>query len=148
MKRTSRLKPLAAVAIVLIVSSTSWAADKTIQNRDGSCLISVPANWTGTELPGIASSPDKQLSAAVSSPKMVDSFTELKQTAQSVYKDSKVTKNSATEFEMEGQSITGKPDVYRAIPANGNKFCIVEVTYEGGSADAARKIAETLKAGK
>jgi hypothetical protein len=124
-------KLLAVSALVVSVSSLSWAGDKTIQNRDGSCMVSVPANWTGTELPGIASSPDKQLSLAVSSPKMVDSFSELKQTAKSVYKNSKVTKDSATEFEMEGESIAGKPDVYRAIPGNGNKFCIAEVTYQG-----------------
>lgn len=141
-------KLFAVSAVALVFCSPSWAADKTVQNRDGSCMVSVPANWAGTGLPGIASSPDKQISLAVSSPKMVASFSELKQTAQSVYKDSKVTKNSATEFEMEGPSITGKPDVYRAIPASGNKFCIVEVTYQGASADAARKIAETLKAGK
>jgi hypothetical protein len=76
---------------------------------------------------------------------MVDFFTEPQQTAQPVYK---VTRNSASGFERKGQSITGRPDVYRAIPANGNKFCIAEVTYPGASGDAARKGRETLKAGK
>ena len=44
---------------------------------------------------------------------------------------------------MEGQSITGKPDVYRAMAASGNKFRIVAVTYPSASPATARKIAET-----
>jgi hypothetical protein len=140
---------MAVLGLALIASSSSFAADsKTIKSRDGVCQVSVPADWSGGELPGMASSPDKQVSLVVSSPKMVDSFSELKQTAQSVYKNSKVTKDSATEFEMEGQSTTGKPDVYRAIPAGGNKFCIVEVTYKSGTSEEARKTAESLKSAK
>ena len=140
------------MAVLALIASSSllvWAADsKTIKSRDGVCQVSVPADWSGGELPGMASSADKQVSLVVSSPKMVDSFSELKQTAQSVYKNSKVTKDSATEFEMEGQSTTAKPDVYRAIPAGGNKFCIVEVTYKSGTPEEARKTAASLKSAK
>jgi hypothetical protein len=92
----------------------------------------------------MADSPDKKVSAIVSAPKMVDSFAEAKQTAKSVYKNSKVVKDSATEFEMEGKSITDKPDIYRLIPVAGNKFCIAEVQYQIGTLDDARKIVETV----
>jgi hypothetical protein len=79
---------------------------------------------------------------------MIDSFDQLKQTAQTIYRGSKVTRDSSTEFEMEGKSITGKPNVYRAIPISGNKFCITEVMYESGTVEQARKLAETLSASK
>ena len=104
-----------------------------------------PPEWKTTDGFGIAQSLDKKFSATVSSPKMIDSFSELKQNARTVYKESKVTKDSLTEFEMEGKSIAGKPDVYRAIPVAGNKFCIVDVTYPDGSLEEARKIAASLK---
>jgi len=77
---------------------------------------------------------------------MIDTFDELKQTARTVYKDSKVTKDSATEFEMVGKSITGKPDVYRAIPAGAGKFCVAEITYSAGTPEDASKILAALKA--
>jgi hypothetical protein len=44
---------------------------------------------------------------------------------------------------MEGQSMNGKPDMYRGIPIAGGKFCIAEVIYESGTAADARKIAES-----
>jgi hypothetical protein len=46
---------------------------------------------------------------------------------------------------MEGQSMNGKPNVYRGIPIAGGKFCIAEVICESGTAEGARKIAVTLK---
>jgi hypothetical protein len=126
-----------------------FAADgKTISTRDGVCQVTVPTTWVVGSIGTIADSPDKKLTAIVSSPKMMDSFAEAKQTAKSVYKNSKVVKDSATEFEMEGKSITDKPDVYRLIPVAGNKFCIAEVQYQSGSVEDARKIVETLKSGK
>ncbi len=128
-------KKIIVLAILALFTSSLWAADKVIKSRDGNCQISIPSDWSASEIPGFANSPDKQLTVAMSSPKMVDSFSELKQTAHSVYKDSRVTKDSATEFEMEGMSQTGKPDVYRGIPAGGKVFCIVEVTYKSGAPD-------------
>lgn len=141
-------KIIALIILALLTSSLSQAADKVIKSREGNCQISVPADWSVSAIPGFANSPDKQMSVAMSSPKMMDSFSELKKTAQSVYKDDKVTKDSATEFEMEGQSQNGKPNVYRGIPAGGTIFCIVDVTYAGGKPDVARSIARTLKPGK
>jgi hypothetical protein len=123
-----------------------FAADgKTIATRDGGCQVTVPATWVVGAIGSMADSPDKKVSAVVSSPKMIDSFGEAKQTAKTVYKNSRVVKDSATEFEMEGKSITDKPDVYRLIPVAGNKFCVAEVQYQSGTVDDARKIVETLK---
>jgi hypothetical protein len=48
---------------------------------------------------------------------------------------------------MEGLSMNNKPTVYRGIQLNG-KVCIVEVIYESGTLDDARKIAESLKPAK
>ena len=137
------------VALALLAGPICWSADsKTVKSRDGGCQVSVPADWTAGELGGSAASADKKVTLAVSSPKMIDSFEELKKTSQSVYTSSKVTKSTASEFVLEGESITGKPDVYRAIAAGGGKFCIVEVIYESGGPEAARAIAMTLKGTK
>ena len=138
-----------AVATVLLLGFVLSAADsKVIKSRDGACQIAVPDDWTPGALGGTADGPDHKVSAAVSSPKAIDSFEQLKSTAQIVYRGSKVTKDSATEFEMEGKSITGKPNVYRAIPISGNKFCIAEVMYESGTVEQARKLAATVAAAK
>jgi hypothetical protein len=133
---------------VLAAMAISAADTKIIKSRDGACQIAVPSDWTPGALGGTADAPDKKASAAVSSPKAIDSFDQLKQTAQSIYRGSKVTKDSATEFEMEGKSITGKPNVYRAIPIPDGKFCASEAMYENGDAAQARKVAETLSAAK
>jgi hypothetical protein len=122
--------------------------DQIVKSRDGACQVSVPASWKVTPMLASAASADNKLSITVSSPKMIDSFSELKQNAKSVYKQSKPTKDTATEFEMEGSSMAGKPDVYRAIPAVSGKYCIAEVIYESGTIDAARAIVRTLKATK
>jgi len=49
---------------------------------------------------------------------------------------------------MEGQSLGGKPNVYRAIPVSGNRFCLADVTYTGGAVEEARRIARTMKGTK
>lgn len=139
----------AAIGVALVASSFTMAADKqTIKSRDGSCQVSVPANWVPSEIGGSADAPDHKIVMAVSSPKMVDSYAEAKQNAQTVYKNSKVTVNSPAEFVMEGQSITGKPDVYRIVPISSSKFCIVEVIYQNGAVDQAREIASSLHSAK
>lgn len=138
-----------ALAMALLVGLGISAADtKVIRSRDGGCQITVPDDWTPGALGGTADGPDRKISAAVSSPKMIDSFDQLKSTAQVIYRGSKVTKDSSTEFQMEGKSISGKPNVYRAIPVSGNKFCISEVMYESGTVEEARKLAETVSAAK
>ncbi len=139
---------MALSSLLFMACAVSQSADtKAIKSRDGGCQVSVAMDWTVGVLGGTADSSDKRLSLAISSPKMVDSFAELKQTAKAVYKNNKIIKDSASEFEMEGSSTTGQPDVYRAIPVSSNKFCIVEVTYKTGNPDAARAIAQTLRAG-
>jgi hypothetical protein len=140
---------IAVVTTATLAGALCQAADAPpIKSRDGSCAVTVPAGWSVGELGGTAESANKQVSLAISSPKMVDSFAELKQTAKSVYKNSKITKESAGEFEMEGQSITGQPNVYRAVPIRSGKFCIVEVIYKTGNPDDARAIIRTLRAAK
>jgi hypothetical protein len=133
--------------VLAFTVAASAQADKVVKSNDGSCQLTVPSAWTAGGF-GLANSPDKKVTATVSSPKMMDSFSQLKQTAPTVYPNSKVTKDSATEFEMEGQSQAGKPDVYRAIPIAASKFCIAEVIYQNGTADDARAIVRTLKAAK
>ena len=136
------------IALLCVVfAATCLAQERTMKSRDGGCQVSVPADWKTDDAFGLSQSPDKKSSATVSSPKMIDSFSALKQNARTVYQESKVTKDSATEFEMEGKSVAGKPDVYRAVRIAGNKFCIVNVTYQGGPEEA-RKIAASLKVAK
>jgi len=148
MTRGVRVAGTMAAAIVMAAGVIAQA-DKIAKSTDGTCLVTVPGTWALGSVPSLATSSDKNMSVIVSSPKMIDSFDELKKLARSTYPESKVTKDSATEFEMQGKSVTGKPDVYRAIPAGPNKFCIAEITYDSGTVDDARKIVLTLKtAGK
>ena len=137
------------MAFALAAGTLCWSADTlAIKTRDGNCQVTVPAGWTAGGLPGTADSADQQVSLAISSPKMLDSFAELKQTAKSIYADSKVTKDTGTEFIMEGQSMNHEPDVYRAIPTGAGKYCVVEVIYKTGGPEQPRAIAQTLKAAK
>lgn len=132
---------------LLCISLFAAATDtKTITSHTGNCALSVPESWTVQPAIGSAQSPDKSISVVVSSPTHgLSTLSEVEETAPTVYKNDKVTKKSSSEFEMEGKSLTGKPNVYRAIPA-GAKVCIAEVMYESGSADDAKAILETMKA--
>jgi len=137
-----------ALWLTLAVTAV-WADDGIkITTRDGSCQVTVPASWVAGSVGGFGNSADKKSTVAVSSPKQVASFDALKQTARGIYTNDKVTKDSATEFEMEGESMNGKPNVYRGIPIAGGKFCIVEVIYQRGTAEDARKIAGSVKSAK
>jgi len=137
-----------AILCLLTISLSVSAADtKLAKNPDGNCSISVPANWSTDSLGG-AESPDKKVTLTVSSPKHgLTSLAQVHQLAPTVYKDDKVTKDTASEFMMEGKSINGKPNVYRAVPA-GDKVCIVDVQYDNNDAAAAKAIAGSLKAAK
>ena len=143
------MNKIAALGAALAMAfALAAAATKVIKSRDGGCQITVPGDWSPGALGGTGDSADHKVSAAVSSPKMVDSFDQLKRTAQIIYRGSRVTKDSASEFEMEGKSISDKPNVYRAIPLSSNKFCISEVIYASGTVEDARKIAQTVGAAK
>ena len=135
------------ICLFSLVLGASAANSKVVKNPEGNCSVSVPANWTAGTL-GNATSPDKKVSIIVSSPKRgLTSITQVQQMAPGIYPDDKVTKSSSTEFEMEGKSISGKPNVYRAVPA-GARVCIAEITYENGNTADARNTAGTLKAEK
>ncbi len=128
---------------VITIATAAHAQDKTIVNRDGSCQVSVPSTWTSS-LPGTAESADKKVSIAISSPK-IDSFATLKTNVRNLYTHDKVTKESATEIELEGAGMSNMPNVYRGL-VTGGKICIGEVTYKSGTVEDARKILSTLKA--
>lgn len=122
-----------------------FAADKTVVYKD--CQLTVPAEWSSEKaLPNQAASPDKKQVVTVTEPRFMDSFAQLKQAARSAYPKSKVITDTADNFEMEGTSNNGKPNLYRAISLSGGHYCIAEVTYETGSAEQGKKILQTLKA--
>jgi len=123
------------------------AQGKAVTSHDGSCQVTVPADWQVMGSFGIANALDKSMDVAVTSPRSSPTLASLKQTAQMLYTADKVVKDTASEFQMEGQGISGKPNVYRGIQIPG-KVCLVEVTYSNGATDDARKIAETLKSAK
>lgn len=134
---------LAAVA----ASSILCAQGKPVTSHDGSCQVTVPADWTVSGNFGFANSADNQVSVAVTMPRSTPTLGELKPTAQMIYANDKVVKDTPTAFQMEGQGLEGKPNVYRGIQLAG-KICVVEVTYSSGTIDDARKIAESLKSAK
>ncbi len=135
------------LCILLGIPLIATAADtKTVTSRTGNCTLTIPSDWNFEQLVSTAQSPDKKITVTVTSPTHgLSTIAEVEETAPSVYKDDKVTKKTSSEFEMEGKSVTGKPNVYRAIPA-GAKVCIAEIMYESGTAADARAIIETLKA--
>ena len=144
------LKKSAFLTLVAIASCPLLFAQmgKTVTNHTGVCQVTVPANWTIDGTFGMANSPDKKVSVAVTSPMSNTSLLKTEQSAPRMYPKDKVTKSTPSEFEMEGFSaMNGKPNVYRGIQLPG-KICLVEVIYESGTVADARKIAETLKSAK
>ena len=141
-KTTTRL------ATVALLCVSAWGADKTIKQRG--CELSVPENWKIDSDGASANSPDKKLTAVVGQFgfSSVESFADAKQMAKGANEGNKVTKESATELELEGASMLGKPHVYRVVPTGAKTFCAGEVMYSGAAVQDARKIARTLKAAK
>ena len=141
------MKNFCLIPCLLLIAAAATAADtKTATSPEGKCAVTVPSTWTTDGLGGIES-PDKKISATVRSPKHgLTSLADVKQMAPGVYKDDKVTKDTASDFEMEGKSLNGKPNFYRAIPA-GAQLCILEVTYDSpASASGAKAVIDSLKA--
>jgi hypothetical protein len=131
----------------LAAGSILYAQGKTVTSHKGDCQLTVPADWNVTPMFGMANSPDNKWSATLTSPANTTTLGQLKSNAQMIYTNDKVVKDTPTEFQMEGQSLDGKPNVYRGIQLAG-KICIVDVTYDSGTVDDARKIAATLKGAK
>ena len=138
------VRSVSLTIVIVLASIPARAQDKTVTTRDGSCQATIPASWVVGSFPGSAGSADKKSSIIISSPKY-SSFATLKDNARKVYANDKMTKDSPTEFEMEGKTDNGKPNVYRGVAAR-TKLCIGEVIYESGTAGDARKILSTLKA--
>ena len=137
------MKSAFTLVALLLLAPLAFSAD--VKDHTGTCTVTVPSGWSISTLVGNAQSPDKKVSITVSSPTHgLNSLDQVKQLAPQMYKDDKVTKTSGSEFEMEGTSLGGKPNVYRAIPA-GAKVCIAEIVYQSGTASDAKAIIETLK---
>jgi hypothetical protein len=134
-------------AASLIAGSMLCAQGKAVTSHDGSCQVTVGADWSVTTGFGIANSADKSVNVAVTMPRGTTTLADLKQTVQMIYTGDKIVKDTASEFQMEGMSVMNAPNVYRAIQLPG-KICVVEVTYTSGTIDDARNIAMTLKANK
>ena len=141
------LASIGLVGAVLAHSPLHAQTTRAVTSHDGSCQVSVPGDWTSALPFGVADAPDKSMGVAVSSPKLSPTLASVKQNVPQLYPNDKVVKDTASEFQMEGQGINGKPNVYRGIQIPG-KVCLVEVTYSGDDIDAARKIALTLKSAK
>jgi hypothetical protein len=134
------------VPVLLSLSLCAVAADtQVVKSHAGNCAVVVPADWNATGGLGVARSPDKKLLVAVTTPRSMNSLSEVKQMAPSIYTGDKVTKDSGSEFEMAGTGMGGKPNIYRAIPAGSAGVCIAEVNYESGTEDQAKQVIESLK---
>jgi hypothetical protein len=141
------MKKLYLTSCLLLTALAAMAADtKTATSPEGKCAVTVPSTWTTDGLGG-ASSPDNKITSIVRSPKNgLTSMTDVRQAAPTVYTRDKVTKDSASDFQMEGKSLNGKPNFYRAIPAGG-QLCILEVIYDKPeSASEAKGVIDSLKA--
>ena len=130
--------------LLLTLSAAAFGADLTLVSHTGKCIATVPGDWTVGAVKSLGNSPDKKVSLVISNPTMEKNFEELKVNVQKIYTDDKVTKSTASEFEMEGKSGNGRPNVYRAI-VSGGTICIGELQYQSGTATDARKLIQTLK---
>lgn len=135
---------LSAAAVIFALHAQ---AQQPVTSHDGSCQVTAPGNWQVSGSFGIATSPDKSMSIAVTSPRLSPALDSIKKNAPMIYPGDKVVKSTATEFQMEGENGAGKANVYRGIQLPG-KVCLVEVDYAPGAIDEARKIAESLKSAK
>lgn len=147
MRKLARCASIVLSMAVLSLVQKSFAQGKPVTSHNGACQVTVPGDWSVSGTFGIADSADKTVNVAVTNPRSTNTLADLKQTAQMIYTNDKVVKDTAEEFQMEGQSINGKPNVYRAIQLTGG-VCVVEVTYSSATIDDARKIAATLKSAK
>jgi hypothetical protein len=145
--RMSKKSLVLVLAVFVVSAALSAQATKTVTSHNGVCQVTVPASWQVNAMFGSAKSADKKVSVSLSSPIHSTSLHETTQSASMMYPGDKVVKSTAGEFQMEGVSMNNKPNVYRGIQLPG-KVCIVEVIYEAGTADDARRIALSLKAGK
>lgn len=132
--------------LVCAATTLSAQAGKAVTSHDGNCQVTVPSEWSSAGNFGLATSPDKSMSIIVSSPNLSPTLDNIRKNAPRLYPNDKVVKDTSADFQMEGQGINGKPNVYRGIQVP-NRVCLVEVTY-GDSIDDARKIAATLKCAK
>jgi hypothetical protein len=140
------MKLCSAALVMLCATAPTLFAQKAVISHDGNCQVSVPSEWSSAGNFGLATSPDKSMSVIVSSPNLSPQLDMVKKNAPTLYPNDKVVKSTATEFQMEGQGMNGKANVYRGIQVP-NRVCLVEVTYSDSIEDA-RKIAETLKSAK
>src|SRR5579864_3880561 len=94
-------------SLLLLLAAGSMLADdsKAIKTRDGKCQAAVPASWNVGMITSMATSSNPKMNAIVSSP-LRSTFDAVKQNAQKLYTNDKVTKDSATEFQMEGKSMS------------------------------------------
>ncbi len=142
--RSREVNSMKQTLLLLVISLPALAADKTLLSRNGLCTATIPSDWTVGTITSMGDSADKKVSFVISSPTMMDSFQQLKTNAHQMYAEDKVTKDTASEFQMEGKGQSGKPNVYRAV-ISGKTMCIGEVIYQSGTIADARKIAETLR---
>jgi hypothetical protein len=129
--------------LLITISVAAFGADKPLVTRNGLCAATIPGDWTVGPISSMGDSADRKVSFVISNPSRTNSLAELKNNAQMMYAEDKVTKDTATEFQMEGKGQNGKPNAYRAV-ISGKTICIGEVVFESGTIADARKIAETL----
>lgn len=127
-----------------MISGVAFAdgAAKPLVSAGGKCSVALPADWTATG--AVAQSKDKKVSVAVAQPKAKGTFADLKTTLKKDVKDAKVVKDTASELELEGKAVDGKPNVYRAIAAGTSVFCTAEARYDAGGDGVARTIVHSL----
>ena len=82
-------------ALILAISISAFAADKTLVTRTGACTATIPADWTVGTITSMGESADKKVSFVISNPTRTDSFAELKSNAHQIYAEDKVTKDTA-----------------------------------------------------
>lgn len=146
-KSSWRIAVGCVIAAIAAAAPIDAQSGKQVTSHDGSCQVTVPGDYEQMSNLGIANSPDKSITIAVSSPKLSPQLSQVKETAPRLYPDDKIVKNTATEFQMEGMNGAHRPNVYRGIQIPG-KVCLVEVDYRSGTIENARRIAETLKSAR
>lgn len=137
------MKHRVVLALLVVVSSLAFAnAPRNVADLEGLCQVTVPADWQVMR----SVQPfyewllvsNGHMTMTVNSARItLDTAKEL---AKPIYKNPKITKDTADEFEME---VTPN-QIFRAIPAGSKGICSAQVSYSPGSIDDARKVVRTL----
>lgn len=131
-----------AFILVGAASSASATDGQRLLSTKKTCQMTVPANWqAGKFLKSAAQSPDKSMSAVISSGGDDTTLAFAKSVMESSYKPVKVFEDSPHRLWYAYSTGDGGVGWYVGVPGTHNNVCGAQISFKGAATDAAKKIA-------